>query len=289
MKLVRYGPVENEKPGMIDANGNLRDLSALVSDFSSATLSDKLFKQLKGLTPTDLPKVNGQPRLGSPVSGTRLFVGVGLNYKDHALEINLPAPKEPILFLKSPHCIQGPNDPVMLPKDSIKTDWEVELGIVIGEKTRHVNRRDAFDHIFGYCLINDLSEREFQIEREGTWSKGKGCDTFGPIGPWLVTKDEIKDPQNLKLWLKVNGELMQSGSTSEMIFGVAELVSYISQFSTLYPGDIITSGTPAGVGLSRKPSPLFLKAGDFLSLGIDGLGEQSQTVIAFDQSLADTS
>jgi len=281
MKLVRYGPVGNEKPGMIDTLGDLRDLSAIVSDFSSATLSEKLLEALKGLNPADLPKVNGQPRLGNPVSGTKLFVGVGLNYKDHALEINLPEPKEPILFLKSPHCIQGPNDPVMLPKESTKTDWEVELGIVIGKKACHVTCADAFDYIFGYCLINDLSEREFQIEREGTWSKGKGCDTFGPIGPWLVTKDEIADPQNLKLWLKVNGELMQSGSTSEMIFGVAELVSYISRFSTLYPGDIITSGTPAGVGLSQKPSPRFLKAGDSVSLGISGLGEQSQPVLAF--------
>lgn len=281
MKLLRYGDHGSERPGMLDALGGIRDISAVVSDLSNHTLSDQLLETLLGLDPSSLPLVDQPVRIACPVSGSGAFVGVGLNYRDHAREINLPAPREPILFLKSLHAISGPNDPVMLPKDSTKTDWEVELGVVIGKRARCISPDEAAQHIFGYCVINDITERGFQLEREGTWTKGKGCDTFGPVGPWLVTRDEISDPQNLELWLKVNGELMQSGSTADMIFGVAELVSYISMFGTLHPGDIIASGTPAGVGMSRKPHPLYLKAGDIMTLGVSGLGEQQQTVVPF--------
>ena len=281
MKLLRYGECGSERPGMLDSSGRIRDISALVSDLSGSTLSDQLLKTLLGTDPSSLPLVDQPVRIACPVAGSGALIGVGLNYRDHAREIDLPAPREPILFLKSLHAISGPNDPVMLPRDSTKTDWEVELGVVIGKRARCVSPDEALQYVFGYCVINDITERAFQLEREGTWTKGKGCDTFGPIGPWLVTRDEVPEPQNLQLWLKVNGESMQSGSTADMIFGVAELVSYISRFGTLHPGDIIATGTPAGVGMSRKPQPVYLKAGDIMTLGVSGLGEQRQTVVPF--------
>ena len=230
-----------------------------------------------------LPLVEGSPRLGCPVAGVGKFIAIGLNYADHAAESGMPPPKEPILFTKSISSIQGPNDPVMLPKGSTKTDWEVELGLVIGSTARHVTQKDALNHVAGYCVVNDLSERAFQLERGGTWDKGKGCDTFGPIGPWLVTRDEVPNPQRLALWLDVNGQRMQTGNTRTMIFSVAKLVSYVSQFMTLYPGDVLTTGTPPGVGMGCKPTPRFLQAGDVLTLGIDGLGEQRQDVVKFRQ------
>jgi 2,4-diketo-3-deoxy-L-fuconate hydrolase len=279
MKLLRYGNPGSERPGMRDTDGSIRDLSALVDDLSGQTLSDHLLEVLHDVNPSSLPLVDPTVRIACPVSGSGAFIGVGLNYRDHAREINLPPPREPILFLKSLHAISGPCDPVMLPRESVKTDWEVELGVVIGKKARCIRPEESLGHIFGYCVINDITERAFQLEREGTWTKGKGCDTFGPVGPWLVTRDEIPDPQHLELWLKVNDELMQSGSTADMIFGVAELVSYISMFGTLHPGDIIATGTPAGVGMSRKPQPVYLKAGDVMTLGVSGLGEQRQTVV----------
>ncbi|MDP1531047.1 fumarylacetoacetate hydrolase family protein [Rhodoferax sp.] len=280
MKLVRYGEAGKEKPGLIDADGKLRSLSAVIKDINPEQLGDAMLEKLRKLKEADLPLVKGKPRLGSPVSGVGKFIAIGLNYADHAAESGLPIPAEPIVFMKATTCIQGPNDPVMLPKGSKKTDWEVELGVVIGTKARYVSQKDALSHVAGYCTINDVSEREFQIERGGTWDKGKGCDTFGPLGPWLVTRDEVPNPQKLGMWLDLNGQRMQTGSTRTMIFSVAKLVSYVSQFMTLMPGDVITTGTPPGVGLGMKP-PLYLKKGDVMTLGIEGLGEQQQVVVPF--------
>ena len=285
MKLVRYGNPGKEKPGLIDADGKLRDLSAVIPDLTSAHLSDAMLAKLRRLKTASLPLVKGKPRMGCPVADVGKFVAIGLNYADHAAESNLPIPKEPIVFMKATSCIQGPNDDVMLPKGSVKSDWEVELGVVIGTEARYVSQKNALDHVAGYCLINDVSEREYQIERGGTWDKGKGCDTFGPIGPWLVTRDEVPNPQKLHMWLDHNGVRMQDGNTKTMIFSVAKLVSYVSQFMTLKPGDVITTGTPPGVGMgvkkNGKPAPVFLKRGDTMSLGIEGLGEQHQKVVAF--------
>jgi 2-keto-4-pentenoate hydratase/2-oxohepta-3-ene-1,7-dioic acid hydratase in catechol pathway len=260
-------------------------LSAVIPDVTSAHLSDAMLAKLRRLKTASLPLVKGKLRMGCPVADVGKFVAIGLNYADHAAESNLPIPKEPIVFMKATSCIQGPNDDVMLPKGSVKSDWEVELGVVIGTEARYVSQKNALDHVAGYCLINDVSEREYQIERGGTWDKGKGCDTFGPIGPWLVTRDEVPNPQKLHMWLDHNGVRMQDGNTKTMIFSVAKLVSYVSQFMTLKPGDVITTGTPPGVGMgvkkNGKPAPVFLKRGDTMSLGIEGLGEQHQKVVAF--------
>lgn len=281
MKLVRYGNPGKEKPGLIDANGVLRDLSAVIKDIGPDQLSDAGLAKLAKLKTDKLPAVKGKPRMGCPVNGVRKFIAIGLNYADHAAESNLPIPKEPIVFMKATSCIQGPNDPVMLPKGSKKSDWEVELGVVIGKQARYVSQKDALSYVAGYCTIDDVSEREFQIERGGTWDKGKGCDTFGPIGPWLVTRDEVPNPQKLDMWLDVNGKRMQTGNTKTMIFSVAKIISYVSQFMTLEPGDVITTGTPPGVGMGMKPDAIYLKKGDVVTLGIEGLGEQRQEVVAF--------
>ena len=285
MKLVRYGQPGKEKPGLIDADGKLRDLSGVIADLTPEHLSDKALAKLAKLKADKLPLVKGKKRFGPPVSRVGKFIAIGLNYADHAAESNMPIPKEPIVFMKSTTCIQGPDDNVMLPKGSTKTDWEVELGVVIGTRARYVTQKDALSYVAGYCTVNDVSEREYQLERGGTWDKGKGCDTFGPIGPWLVTRDEVPNPQNLAMWLDLNGERMQNGSTKTMIFGVAKLVSYVSQFMTLEPGDVITTGTPPGVGMgikkNGKPAPIFLKRGDVMTLGIEGLGSQTQKVVAF--------
>ena len=280
MKLVRYGNPGTEKPGLIDAQGQLRDLSAIVKDIGPDQLGDVALAQLHKLNPEKLPLVKGKPRLGSPVGGVGKFIGIGLNYADHAAEAGMPIPPEPIVFMKATTCIQGPHDAVMLPKGSKKADWEVELGVVIGTRARYVTQKDALKFVAGYCPINDISEREYQIERGGSWDKGKGCDTFGPLGPWLVTRDEVPNPQKLAMWLDLNGQRTQTGSTKTMIFSVAKIVSYVSQFMTLMPGDVITTGTPPGVGMGMKP-PLFLKKGDVMTLGIEGLGEQRQEVVAF--------
>ena len=280
MKLVRFGDVGFEKPGLIDAQGGLRDLSAVVPDIGPAQLSAAGLAALHQIRPETLPLVDGTPRLGAPVGNVGKFIAIGLNYADHAAEAGLPIPQEPILFMKATSCIQGPHDPVMLPKGAEKCDWELELGVVIGTLARYVAPEDALSHVAGYCTVNDVSERAFQMERGGTWDKGKGCDTFGPLGPWLVTRDEVPQPQELGMWLDLNGQRMQTGNTRTMIFNVAQIVSYVSQFMTLMPGDVITTGTPPGVGMGMKP-PLFLKAGDVLTLGIDGLGEQRQLVVPF--------
>ena len=280
MKLVRYGKPGQEKPGLIDAQGTLRDLSTVIPDLGPAQLGDAMLAKLRKLDPVKLRAVRGKPRMGCPVAGIGKFVAIGLNYSDHAAEAGAPVPKEPIVFMKATSCIQGPHDDVMLPKGSIKTDWEVELGIVIGTRARYVSQKAALDHVAGYCTVNDVSEREYQLERGPQWDKGKGCDTFGPIGPWLVTRDEITNPQKLDMWLDLNGRRMQSGNTRTMIFGCAKLVSYVSQFMTLMPGDVITTGTPPGVGLGMKP-PLYLKKGDVMTLGIEGLGAQRQLVVPF--------
>ena len=285
MKLVRYGQPGKEKPGLIDAAGKLRDLSRVIADITPEQLSDKALAKLAKVKTDALPLVRGARRLGPPLSGVGKFVAIGLNYADHAAEAGMPIPKEPIVFMKATSCIVGPDDDVMLPKGSKKSDWEVELGVVIGTRARYVSQKDALAHVAGYCLVNDVSEREYQIERGGTWDKGKGCDTFGPIGPWLVTRDEVPNPQNLAMWLDLNGQRMQTGNTRTMIFGVAKLVSSVSQFRTLEPGDIITTGTPPGVGMGIKkngqPAPVFLKRGDVMTLGIEGLGTQTQHVVAF--------
>jgi 2-keto-4-pentenoate hydratase/2-oxohepta-3-ene-1,7-dioic acid hydratase in catechol pathway len=285
MKLVRYGNPGKEKPALIDAEGKLRDLSAVVKDITPDQLDDKALAKLRKIKTDKLPLVKGKPRMGCPVAGVGKFIAIGLNYADHAAESNMPIPKEPIVFTKAISCIQGPDDNVMLPKGSKKSDWEVELGVVIGTQARYVSQKDALNYVAGYCTINDVSEREYQLERGGTWDKGKGCDTFGPIGPWLVTRDEVPNPQKLDMWLDLNGERMQNGSTRTMIFGVAKLVSYLSQFMTLMPGDVITTGTPPGVGMGIKkdgqPAPVFLKKGDVMTLGIEGLGEQRQVVVPF--------
>jgi 2-keto-4-pentenoate hydratase/2-oxohepta-3-ene-1,7-dioic acid hydratase in catechol pathway len=281
MKLLRYGPRGAEKPGLLDAEGKIRDLSGVVSDITGAELSPASLKKLAAIDPATLPLVEGSPRYGVPVNGVSKFIAVGLNFADHAAESNLPIPAEPVLFTKAVSCLTGPNDPVMIPRGSEKTDWEVELGVVIGSRASYVSEAEALDHVAGYVLINDVSERAFQIERGGTWDKGKGCDTFGPVGPWMVTSDEVGDPQNLGMWLDVNGQRKQDGSSKTMIFPISKLVSYISEFMTLEPGDLITTGTPPGVGMGQKPEPVYLKAGDEIRLGIEKLGEQRQIVVAW--------
>ncbi|AKU23823.1 fumarylacetoacetate hydrolase family protein [Massilia sp. MB5] len=282
MKLVRYGRPGKEKPGLIDEEGKLRDLSGVIGDIGGEQLSDKAMRKLAKIAPETLPIVRGNPRFGVPVAKVGKFIGIGLNYKDHAAEAGLPVPKEPIVFMKAITCLSGADDPIMLPQGSKKTDWEVELGIVIGTRARNVSEAEAEKHIAGYCVVNDVTEREFQLERGGQWDKGKGCDTFGPVGPWLVTRDEVWDVNKLDLYLELNGKRMQTGSTENMIFKVPQLVAYLSRFMTLEPGDIIATGTPPGVGMARKPKR-FLKKGDFLRLGIAGLGEQQQDVIGFQQ------
>ena len=280
MKLLRYGPSGREKPGMLDTAGNVRDLSGVILQIDDRTLAPKQLASLKNIKPETLPLVKGKPRLGVPYAGISKFVAVGLNYSDHAAESNMPIPAEPILFMKATTSLCGPNDDVIQPRDSTKLDWEVELGIVIGTKAQYVPEAKALDYVAGYCVVNDISERNFQLERGSQWDRGKGCDTFGPVGPYLVTTDEITDPQTLSMWLDVNGEKRQRGSTRTMVFGCAHLVSYISRFMTLLPGDIITSGTPPGVGLGMKP-PVYLKPGDVMTLGIDRLGEQRQVVVPY--------
>ena len=280
MKLLRYGKTGAEKPGLLDADGKIRDLSGVIADVDAAALSPASLRKLGKINPEKLPLVKGKPRLGACVARPLNFVCIGLNYADHAAETGAAIPKEPIVFLKSLGAYTGPNDNVKMPRDSKKMDWEVELGIVIGTTARYVSEADAMKHVAGYCVINDVSEREFQSERGGTWDKGKGCDTFGPTGPWMVTKDEIADPQALHMWLDVDGERMQDGSTKTMVFGVKQIISYVSHFITLHAGDVIATGTPPGVGLGKKPKPIFLKIGQTMHLGIAGLGEQTQTVIA---------
>ncbi len=280
MKLLRYGRPGKEKPGLLDADGRLRDLSGKITDITPATLSPAGLAKLAKLKTASLPLVRGRPRIGTPVAGIGKLICVGLNYVEHAKEAGLPIPPEPILFSKPTSCIVGPNDNVMLPKGSKKSDWEVELGIVIGRTARHVSKRDALSYAAGYCVVNDVSEREYQLERGGQWIKGKGADTFGPIGPWLVTSDEVGDPNKLDLWLDINGERMQTGSTSGMIANAAACISYISRFMTLDPGDVIATGTPPGVGMGQKP-PRFLKPGDVMTLGITGLGAQTQRVVKY--------
>jgi 2-keto-4-pentenoate hydratase/2-oxohepta-3-ene-1,7-dioic acid hydratase in catechol pathway len=282
MKLCRYGAAGAEKPGLIDADGRIRALSGHVADLTGAEIGAEGLARLAAIDPASLPLVEGTPRYGPPVAGTRQFIAIGLNYADHAAESNLPIPSEPVVFNKWITCIQGPNDPVTVPRDSKKTDWEVELGVIIGKRASYVEQADALDHVAGYCVINDVSERHWQTERGPTWDKGKGFPTFGPVGPWLVTADEVGDPQKLSMWLDVNGKRVQDGSTSTMIFGVAEIVSYLSQFMVLEAGDIITTGTPPGVGLGQKPEPWYLKAGDVVALGIEKLGEQRQDFVAWD-------
>ncbi len=280
MKLLRYGPRGAEKPGVLDSRGCIRDLSAVVDDITPAILTPQGLARLKDIDPDTFPAVEGSPRLGVPLSPVGKFLAIGLNYADHAAEAGLPIPTEPIFFTKAISCLNGPNDPVMLPKASVKSDWEVELGVVIGKTARYVEENEALDYVAGYMLVNDVSEREFQKERGSQWDKGKGCDTFGPVGPWVVTSDEIGDPQDLDMWLDLNGKRMQSGNTRTMVFGVAELVAYVSRFVTLHPGDLLTTGTPPGVGEGQKP-PVFLKQGDVMQLGIAGLGEQRQKVEAW--------
>jgi 2,4-diketo-3-deoxy-L-fuconate hydrolase len=281
MKLVRYGKPGKEKPGLIDADGKLRDLSGVVADIGPEQLSEKGLAKLAKVKAEKLPLVRGKQRYGVPFSGSTKFVAIGLNYADHAAETGSPIPKEPIVFHKTLSSMQGANDDIMLPKNSVKTDWECELGIVIGTRARYVTKKAALSHVAGYVLVNDVSEREWQQERGPTWDKGKGFDTFGPIGPWLLTADEVKNPQNLQMWTDVNGKRMQDGNTKTMIFDCATLVAYVSSLFTLNPGDVITTGTPPGVGLGIKPTPQFLKAGDVVSIGIQGLGEQSCKVIKF--------
>jgi 2-keto-4-pentenoate hydratase/2-oxohepta-3-ene-1,7-dioic acid hydratase in catechol pathway len=287
MKLMRYGAKGAEKPALVDDQGQVRDLSGVLADITAHTLTPKGLDRLRALDPSTLPLVEKPGRIAPPWSGCEKFLCIGLNYADHAAESNLPIPKEPILFMKPISARVGPNDPVVLPQGSVKSDWEVELGVVIGSKARYVSEAEALNHVAGYCVINDVSEREYQIERGGTWDKGKGCDTFGPVGPWLVTGDEVGDPQNLAMWLEVNGHRFQNGSTKTMIFGVAQLVSYVSRFMTLYPGDLISTGTPPGVGMGVKPNPVYLKAGDTIKLGIEKLGEQNQKVFAWDPAIID--
>lgn len=284
MKLCRFGPAGQEKPGLIDADGNIRDLSAHVADITGAGIGAEGLAKLAAIDPASLPLVEGTPRYGAPVAGTGKFIAIGLNYADHAAESNLPIPEEPVVFNKWVNCIQGPNDPVTIPRDSQKTDWEVELGVVIGKRASYVEEAEALDYVAGYCTINDVSERHWQAERGATWDKGKGFPTFGPIGPWLVTADEVGDPQSLAMWLDVNGKRMQDGSTKTMIFTVAQIIAYCSQFTTLEPGDIITTGTPPGVGLGQKPEPWYLKAGDIVTLGIEKLGEQRQEFVAWSRA-----
>ena len=279
MKLVRTGQPGAERPGLIDAQGKVRDLSGVVGDITASQLSPDALAGLAQVDAATLPVVEGA-RFGVPWTGIGKIIAIGLNYADHAAEAGMPIPAEPIVFLKANSSLNGPDDDVMLPYGSLKSDWEVELGVVIGTTARNVSREDALSHVAGYCVVNDVSEREFQIERGGTWDKGKGCDTFCPVGPWLVTRDEVPDPQALGLWLEVNGERVQKGSTATMVFDVATVVSYVSRFMTLQPGDLIATGTPPGVGMGFKP-PRFLKAGDTMRLGIEGLGEQAQKVVPY--------
>jgi 2-keto-4-pentenoate hydratase/2-oxohepta-3-ene-1,7-dioic acid hydratase in catechol pathway len=280
MKLLRYGPAGAEKPGLLDADGVIRDLSGIVPDIAGAVLTPEGLRTLSAIDPKSLTAVSGNPRLGPCVGSVGKFIGIGLNFADHAAETGNPLPSEPVFFMKATSCLSGPNDNVIRPKDSTMLDWEVELGFVIGKKASYVGEAEALDHIAGFCLVNDVSEREFQTKRPGgQWDKGKGCDSFGPVGPWLVTKDEIGDTGNLPMWLEVNGKRFQDGNSSTMVFKPAFLVAYLSRFFTLHPGDIVTTGTPPGVGLGQKPTPIFLKVGDEMRLGIDGLGEQRQTVV----------
>jgi 2,4-didehydro-3-deoxy-L-rhamnonate hydrolase len=281
MKLLRYGPPKGEKPGLLDSKGVIRDLSGQIGDLSPETVTLKSLARLAALDSDSLPIVAGTPRLGVPVKGIGKFIAIGLNYADHAKEANLPIPTEPPMFTKAVSCLSGPNDDVMLPKDARKGDWEVELGVIIGRTTRYVSEANALESVAGYVLANDVSERAFQMERGTQWDKGKGCDTFGPVGPWLVTADEVGDPQNLEMFLDLNGRRMQSGNTQRMIFPVRSLIAYVSQFMTLYAGDLLITGTPPGVGMGRKPNPVFLRAGDEMHLGIEKLGEQRQKVIAW--------
>ncbi|MEX8492377.1 fumarylacetoacetate hydrolase family protein, partial [Sphaerotilus sp.] len=286
MKLLRHGPRAHPRPGLLDTSGQVRDLSGLIGDIAPATLSPASLAALASLDVTTLPVVP-LGELQVPWTGMTKFIAIGLNYADHAAESNMPIPKEPIVFTKTLESAVGCNHAVVLPQGSVKSDWEVELGVVIGTRARYVDEADALSHVAGYCVINDVSEREYQLERGGTWDKGKGCDTFGPIGPWLVTADEVGDVQKLGMWLDVNGQRMQTGSTATMIFNVAQIVSYLSRFMTLNPGDVITTGTPPGVGMGKKPDAVFLKDGDVIRLGIDGLGEQQQTVHAWNPALID--
>jgi 2-keto-4-pentenoate hydratase/2-oxohepta-3-ene-1,7-dioic acid hydratase in catechol pathway len=279
MKLLRYGPAGAEKPGMLDQDGAIRCLAGIVRDIDGLALSPASLKMLAGIDPTTLPRVAGNPRIGPCVVRPVNYICIGLNYADHAAEAGMPVPKEPIIFLKSLGAFSGPNDDVLRPRDSKKLDWECELGIVIGTTARYVSEANSMDHVAGYCVCNDVSEREFQIERSGTWDKGKGADTFGPTGPWVVTKDEVPDPQNLALWTEVNGKKMQNGTTQTMIFGVRKLVSYVSHFITLHAGDVIATGTPPGVGSGIKPEPVFLQPGDVMRLGVEGLGIQTQRIL----------
>jgi 2-keto-4-pentenoate hydratase/2-oxohepta-3-ene-1,7-dioic acid hydratase in catechol pathway len=281
MKLLRYGPVGAEKPGILDSRGHLRDLSAHVDDIAGVVLTPEGLDHLRSINPESLPVVTGSPRIGACVGRIGKFICVGLNYADHAAESGLAVPPEPVLFMKATSAVCGPNDDVIIPKGSLKTDWEVELGVVIGREARYVDEAQAMAHVAGYCVINDVSERAFQIERSGQWVKGKSADTFGPTGPWLVTADEVPDPQNLQMWLEVDGHKYQNGSTKTMVYGVRHLVSYISQFMSLQPGDVISTGTPPGVGMGQKPAPIYLRPGQVMTLGIDGLGEQRQTTRAW--------
>jgi len=281
MRLVRFGAIGQERPGLVDAGGVIRDLSAVIADWSPQTLSRTEFARIAALESNKFPAVTGQPRLGMPLAGVGKFIAIGLNYKDHAAEAKMPIPTEPVIFTKAISSLTGPSDEVMLPRNSTHSDWEVELGVVIGTTARYVERARALDYVAGYCLVDDVSEREYQNDRGGTWDKGKGCDTFGPVGPWLVTPDEVGDPQNLDLWLDVNGVRRQTGNTRTMIFPVAELVAYVSEFMTLEPGDILATGTPPGVGMGMKPKPIYLKAGDTMRLGCTKLGEQQHAVVAW--------
>jgi 2,4-didehydro-3-deoxy-L-rhamnonate hydrolase len=281
MKLLRYGAPKHEKPGLLDSDGAIRDLSGHIEDISPRTVTPQSLARLAALNSKELPLVSGAPRLGVPVRGIGKFIAIGLNYTDHAKETNLPIPTEPPMFTKAISCLNGPNDDVMLPKDSVKGDWEVELGVILGRTARYVSEEDALDHVAGYVLANDVSERAFQLERGTQWDKGKGCDTFGPIGPWLVTADEVGDPQNLEMFLNLNGRRMQTGNTRRMIFPVRQLIAYVSRFMTLLPGDLLITGTPPGVGMGHKPNPVFLAVGDEMHLGIAKLGEQRQKVVAW--------
>ena len=281
MKLLRYGPPGAEKPGLIDKDGAIRDLSGVVPDIAGETLLPDAMARIQGLDPASLPTIEGEPRLGPCVGSVGKFVCIGLNYTDHAKEAGMPIPEEPVLFMKATSAIAGPDDPVTIPRGATKTDWEVELGLVIGKPAKYADEAEALSHVAGYCVINDVSEREHQLERSGQWVKGKSADGFGPIGPWLVTPDEVPDPQDLSLWLEMNGQRFQDGTTATMIFGVAHLVSFVSRFMSLQSGDVISTGTPPGVGHGRKP-PVYLKPGDVVRLGIDGLGVQRQELVASD-------
>jgi 2,4-didehydro-3-deoxy-L-rhamnonate hydrolase len=287
MKLLRFGPIGAEKPGLLDAEGRIRDLSGIVEAHHADHRALGRLRDFDAQFIARLPIMPRNVRLGCPIPRVGKFIAVGLNYSDHAAEAGLAVPKEPVLFAKATSCIVGPNDPIVLPRNSVKTDWEVELGVVVGDVARYVTEEEALGYVAGYCLINDVSEREFQLERGGTWDKGKGCDTFGPIGPYLVTADEVRDPQDLHMWLDVNGERKQTGNTRTMIFPVKKLVSYISEFMTLHPGDVITTGTPPGVGMAEKPTPVYLRVGDIVTLGISGLGEQRQEVIPWSGNTVD--